>query len=66
MYQRIQTPFIRGKTTTAKEPGIKHDCYTIAILEDESLCTVGQIGTCSTTEVLPTHPGPLFEEAYGS
>lgn len=43
VYQRIWTPFVGEKATTAREPGNEHDHYTVAMLEDETLCTVGHL-----------------------
>ena len=42
-YQRIWTPFIGEKATMAREPGNQHDRYTVAVLEDQTLCTIGHI-----------------------
>ena len=62
VYQRVWTPFFRGKATTAKEANSKHNCHTTgsAMLKDESLHTVGQIGSCSPTPDFPTSTGPFF------
>ena len=43
MYQRIWTPRVGEKATTVREPGNSHDCYAIAVLEDETLYTVGHM-----------------------
>ena len=42
-YQRIWTPFVGEKATTAREPGNEHDRYAVAVLEDETLCAVGHL-----------------------
>lgn len=41
--QRIWAPFIGEKATTATEPGNEHNCYAVAVLEDETLCMVGHL-----------------------
>ena len=43
VYQRIWTPFVGEKATTAREPGNQHDPYVVAVLEDQTLCTVGHL-----------------------
>ena len=43
VYQRMWTPFIGEKATTAREPGNQYDRYAVAVLEDQTLCTVGHI-----------------------
>ena len=43
VYQRLWTPIIGEKANTAREPGNKHDRYAIAMLEDQTLCTIGHI-----------------------
>ena len=43
MYQRIWTPHVGEKATTVREPGNKHDRFAVAVLEDETLCTVGHL-----------------------
>ena len=43
MHQRIWTPRVGEKATTVREPGNLHDSYAIAVLEDETLCTVGHL-----------------------
>ena len=43
VYQRIWTPFIGEKATTAREPGNQHDRYAVAVLEEQTLCTIGRI-----------------------
>ena len=41
--QRIWAPFVGEKATTAREPGNEHDPYAVAVLEDQTLCTVGHL-----------------------
>ena len=43
VHQRIWTPHVGEKAMTVREPGNSHDCYAIAVLEDETLCTVGHL-----------------------
>ena len=43
VYQRIWTPFVWEKATIAREPGNQHDLYAVAMLEDQTLCTVGHL-----------------------
>ena len=43
VYQRIWTPHVGEKATTVREPGNKHDRFAVAVLEDETLCTVGHL-----------------------
>jgi len=43
VYQRIWTPFIGERATTVREPDNEHDRYAVAMLEDETLCTVGHL-----------------------
>ena len=50
---------LSGEATTTKEPGNEHNRYAVAVLEDETWCTVGQIGICSPTPILPTRPSRL-------
>ena len=40
MYQRIWMPYVGENATTIREPGNKHDRFAVAVLEDETLCTV--------------------------
>ena len=34
---------IGGKVTTTRETSNEHDCYAIAVLEDDTLCKVGHL-----------------------
>jgi len=43
VYQRIWTPFVGERATTVREPDNEHDRYAVAMLEDETLCTVGHL-----------------------
>ena len=43
MYQRIWTPCVGQKATTVREPGNERDQFAVAVLEDETLCTVGHL-----------------------
>ena len=43
MYQRIWTPHVGEKATTVREPGNEHDRFAVAVLKDETLCTVGHL-----------------------
>lgn len=43
VYQRIWTPFVGERATTVREPDNEHDRYAVAVLEDETLCTVGHL-----------------------
>ena len=43
VYQRIWTPFVGEKATTTREPGNQHDPYAVAVLEYQTLCTVGHL-----------------------
>ena len=43
MYQRIWTPHVGEKPTTVREPGNEHNRFAVAVLEDETLCTVGHL-----------------------
>ena len=43
VYQRIWTPHVGEKATTVREPGNEHDRFAVAVLEDETLCTVGHL-----------------------
>ena len=40
MRQRIWTPHVGEKVSTVREPG---NGFTVAVLEDETLCTVGHL-----------------------
>jgi len=40
VYQRIWTLFVGERATTIREPDNEHDRYAVAVLEDETLCTV--------------------------
>ena len=39
-YQRIWTPHVGEKATTVRESGNERDRFAVAVLEDETLCTV--------------------------
>ena len=43
VYQRIWTPHVGEKPTTVREPGNEHDWFAVAVLEDETLHTVGHL-----------------------
>ena len=43
VYQRIWTPFVGEKANTTLEVTNVHDRYAIAVLEDDTLCTVGHL-----------------------
>ena len=36
-------PHVGEKATTVREPGNEHDQFSVAVLEDETLCTVGHL-----------------------
>ena len=41
VYQRMWMPHVGEKATTVKEPGNEHNRFTVAVLEDKTLFTVG-------------------------
>ena len=45
MYQRIWTPHVgeKEKATMVREPGNEHDWFALAVLKEETLCTVGHL-----------------------
>ena len=43
MYQRMWTPHVGEKATTLREPVNVHNRFKVAVLEDETLCTVGHL-----------------------
>ena len=56
VYQRIWTPFVGERATTVREPDNEHDRYAVAVLEDETLCTVGaQCSSCSQLSIKTSH-----------
>ena len=60
MYQRIRTSHVGEKATTVRESGNKHDRFAVAVLEDETLCTVS-----GESLVFLGRPGPLFVRFIG-
>ena len=68
VYQRIWTSHVGEKATMVKEPGNEHNRFAVAVLEDETLCTVGHltreesviITVCGESLVFLGRPGPFF------
>ena len=60
MYQKIWTPHVGEKATTVRKSGNEHDRFTVAVLEDETLCT----GSGESLVILGC-AGPLFVRFVG-
>ena len=43
VYQRIWSPYVGEKAMTVREPENEQDHYAVAVLEEETLCTVGHL-----------------------
>jgi len=57
VYQRIWTPFVGERATTVREPDNEHDRYAVAVLEDETLCTVGHLPREISASWVPVSSG---------
>ena len=53
-------PHAGEKATTVREPGNKHDRFEVAVLKDETLCTVS-----GESLAFLGRPGPLFVRFVG-
>ena len=58
MYQRIWMPHVGEKATMV---GNENDQFAVAVLEDETLCTVSGESLCRSLG----RPGPLFVRFVG-